>query len=355
MTDDQREEKNRKRREVYHREKISAPSMTDEQREEKNRKRREAYKRKKSHALNKENDPGSTLLKGESDKNLTPLKPVDTNIEINKKMHNKKNDPVSALLKGESDKNQTPLKSVDTNIERNKNRQNKENDPGSDLFKGESNKLLTPLKSLDSNIERNKKGCEDYQKKNDETRSKSISAEPLAPIICTPIVIEPPTCLPFNDETVDVNLVNVVKPTLSDTCTDVPPVLCYQPSTACVDTPGVSVGSCKTKVLTDEQRAHRNKHHRELYHEKKQLTSPCDVDRRDSIKQRRREAYHAKKEAIQLSIDKSKSKKTRAQLSREYKRRQREFHENNLHPDSIAWKLRNLHLNSSCPLKVNPQ
>ena len=103
-----------------------------------------------------------------------------------------------------------------------------------------------------------------------------------------------------------------------------------------MDTPGVSVGSCKTKVLTDEQRAHRNKHHRELYHEKKQLTSPCDVDRRDSIKQRRREAYHAKKEAIQLSIDKSKSKKTRAQLSREYKRRQREFHENNLHPDSIA-------------------
>ena len=32
--------------------------MTDEQREEKNRKRREAYKRKKSHALNKENDQG---------------------------------------------------------------------------------------------------------------------------------------------------------------------------------------------------------------------------------------------------------------------------------------------------------
>ena len=58
MTDEQREEKNRKRREVYHREKISAPSMTDEQREEKNRKRREAYKRKKSHELNKENDQG---------------------------------------------------------------------------------------------------------------------------------------------------------------------------------------------------------------------------------------------------------------------------------------------------------
>ena len=41
---------------------------------------------------------------------------------------------VSALLKGESDKNQTPLKSVDTNIERNKNRHNKENDPGFHMF-----------------------------------------------------------------------------------------------------------------------------------------------------------------------------------------------------------------------------
>ena len=58
MTDEQREEKNRKWRESYQREKVCAASMTDEQREEKNRKRREAYKRKKSHALNKENDPG---------------------------------------------------------------------------------------------------------------------------------------------------------------------------------------------------------------------------------------------------------------------------------------------------------
>ena len=55
---------------------------------------------------------------------------------------------------------------------------------------------------------------------------------------------------------------------------------------------------------------------------------PCDVDRRESIKQRRREARYAKKEA--------KSKKTHAQHSREYKIRQRESHENILHPDSIA-------------------
>ncbi|XP_039848085.1 uncharacterized protein LOC120707280 isoform X2 [Panicum virgatum] len=48
MTDEQREEKNRKRREI---------TITDEQREEKNRKRREAYKRKKCQSHNKENDP----------------------------------------------------------------------------------------------------------------------------------------------------------------------------------------------------------------------------------------------------------------------------------------------------------
>jgi len=47
---------------------------------------------------------------------------------------------------------------------------------GLDLLKGENDKILTPMKSFDSNIERNKKGCEGYQKKNDETRSKSISA-----------------------------------------------------------------------------------------------------------------------------------------------------------------------------------
>ena len=58
MTDNQKEEKNRKRHEAYQRGKVSAALLTDEQREEKNRKRREAYKRKKSHALNKENDPG---------------------------------------------------------------------------------------------------------------------------------------------------------------------------------------------------------------------------------------------------------------------------------------------------------
>ena len=51
---------------------------------------------------------------------------------------------VSALLKGESDKNQTPLKSVDTNIERNKNRQNKENDPGLYMFEL-TVELLTPI------------------------------------------------------------------------------------------------------------------------------------------------------------------------------------------------------------------
>ena len=61
MTDEQREEKNRKWRESYQREKVCAASMTDEQREEKNRKWREAYKRKKCHA-HKENMPGLHVL-----------------------------------------------------------------------------------------------------------------------------------------------------------------------------------------------------------------------------------------------------------------------------------------------------
>ena len=102
-----------------------------------------------------------------------------------------------------------------------------------------------------------------------------------------------------------------------------------------MDTPDVSAATCKTKVLTDEQRARRNKRRHELYHEKKQSTMSCDVDRRERINQWRQEAYHAK-EATQSSVDKSKSKQTRAQLKWEYKRRQREFQENNLHPDSIA-------------------
>ena len=55
MTDNQKEEKNRKPREAYQRGKVSAALLTDEQREEKNRK---AYKRKKCHAHNKENKPG---------------------------------------------------------------------------------------------------------------------------------------------------------------------------------------------------------------------------------------------------------------------------------------------------------
>ena len=63
MTDEQREEKNRKWRESYQREKVCAASMTDEQREEKNRKWREAYKRKKCHAHNKENMPGLHMFK----------------------------------------------------------------------------------------------------------------------------------------------------------------------------------------------------------------------------------------------------------------------------------------------------
>ena len=41
---------------------VCSAAMTDEQREEKNRKRRESYKRKKCYPNNKENEPGLHLL-----------------------------------------------------------------------------------------------------------------------------------------------------------------------------------------------------------------------------------------------------------------------------------------------------
>jgi len=80
--------------------------MTDEQREEKNRKRREAYRRKKSYA-NKENEPGCNIhvfkssnadtniakhptgisgLRRESDRALSDLNSNDKRLETNKKM-----------------------------------------------------------------------------------------------------------------------------------------------------------------------------------------------------------------------------------------------------------------------------
>jgi len=36
---------------------------------------------------------GSDLLKGKTDKKLSPLKSVDTNIEVSKERHNNENDP----------------------------------------------------------------------------------------------------------------------------------------------------------------------------------------------------------------------------------------------------------------------
>ena len=68
---------------------------------------------------------------------------------------------------------------------------------------------------------------------------------------------------------------------------------------ACADTSSVSVKSRKTRTLTDDQRARKNKSRRELYHEKNQS-------------------------------------KTGAERNRDYKRRLKDFWENNLHPESIA-------------------
>jgi len=65
----------------------------------------------------------------------------------------------------------------------------------------------------------------------------------------------------------------------------------------------VSVKSRKTRTLTDDQRARKNKCRRELYHEKNQS---------------------------------KKQTKASAERNRDYKRRLKDFWENNLHPESIA-------------------
>ena len=65
----------------------------------------------------------------------------------------------------------------------------------------------------------------------------------------------------------------------------------------------MSVKSRKTRTLTDDQRARKNKRRRELYHEKKQS---------------------------------KKQTKTGAEHNRDYKRRLKDLWENNVHPESIA-------------------
>ena len=89
--------------------------------------------------------------------------------------------------------------------------------------------------------------------------------------------------------------------------------------------------------MTNEQRDRINKRRRELYREKKQSSKPCDVDRWETKKTRDREAYHAKKEASQISSEKTKpKKKAGADRNRAYKRILKDLWENNLHPESIA-------------------
>ena len=80
-------------------------------------------------------------------------------------------------------------------------------------------------------------------------------------------------------------------------------VIGYTHLPACADTSSVSVKSRKTRTLTDDQRARKNKRRRELYHEKNQS---------------------------------KKQTKTGAERNRDYKRRLKDFWENNLHPESIA-------------------
>jgi len=86
------------------RQRVRRAAMTDEQRDEKNRKRREAYKRKKNNA-NKENEPGC---------NIQDFKPSDADTNIAE-------DPTGISgLRPESDRTLSALNSDDKGLERNK-------------------------------------------------------------------------------------------------------------------------------------------------------------------------------------------------------------------------------------------
>jgi len=111
---------------------VCSAAMTDEQREEKNRKRRESYKRKKCYPNNKENEPvgntnatdaGDTSKLHEDhtgDRILTILKSDDKRIERNKKRreaYRMKKDATQIKMNFTAEHHVEPVISIPTTIE----------------------------------------------------------------------------------------------------------------------------------------------------------------------------------------------------------------------------------------------
>ncbi|KAG2644864.1 hypothetical protein PVAP13_2KG382100 [Panicum virgatum] len=288
--------------------------MTDEQREEKNRKRREAYRRKKSYA-NKENEPGCNIhvfkssnadtniakhptgisgLRRESDRALSDLNSNDKRLETNKKM-----------------REAYPMKKDVTKGAKISSDLNFKDGAAEEHAHISSTVQLLPANDLNFNDGADEQHIECVSCTAPTNEHPPTDDENDAPITSTPIVEHPADSTP----------VGTVESNLSDAYTDVPPVIGYTHLPACADTSSVSVKSCKTRTLTDDQRARKNKRRRELYHEKNQS---------------------------------KKQTKTGAERNRDYKRRLKDFWENNLHPESIALENPQFTPEIILPTRVNP-
>jgi len=188
------------------RDRARAALMTDEQKEEKNRKRREAYKRKKCHAHNKENDPGSALLEQESDGIMPPLRSNDESIQRSKK-HLEAN---QKLIQG-SDRILTPLRSDGKRVgDHKKKYETQINAIGAGDKHGATDEHGAPITSAP------------------DINEHLDGGHHVTPTTSTPIVTEHHTTLSFTEQTTNYIPVDMENHNLSDPCTNVTPVPGYQ-------------------------------------------------------------------------------------------------------------------------------
>ncbi|XP_039800322.1 uncharacterized protein LOC120664982 [Panicum virgatum] len=209
------------------RDRARAALMTDEQKEEKNRKRHEAYKRKKCHAQNKENDPVD----------LNMSNPTTNTAAVCIAPAIDKHTIGSALLEQESDGIMPPLRSNDESIQTRK----KHLEANQKLIQG-SDRILTPLRSDGKRVGDHKKkyetrinaiGAGDKHGATDEHGAPITSAPDInehldgghhvTPTTSTPIVTEHHTTLSFTEQTTNYIPVDMENHNLSDPCTNVTP------------------------------------------------------------------------------------------------------------------------------------
>ncbi|RLN42223.1 hypothetical protein C2845_PM01G14800 [Panicum miliaceum] len=176
------------RRHRRERERFLSASMTDEQREEKNRKRREAYKRNKCQSQNKENDPVK----------FNTSNPNTNAADVCIIADNPEHTTGPSLLDRESNRVLAPLSSIDGSIDINKTRSgaNHKNKDGKQI-KSISAEQVAPINVAPA-------------------INHDLAGQNAAHINFTPTVIEHPTTLPFNEHSPESIPEDMVKAKLSD-------------------------------------------------------------------------------------------------------------------------------------------